>query len=262
MGSILPGVTREKAESIGITRGQYDIIVVEHYMLIGLYTLLFALVIVNIWTILVKQRRYKTLPLFAFYIFTFFAITLRLIYLIMAFSPHNLALQGINDLFLTSKLCVGLIQSWMIFEIALRVRQTYKSNYCQSAGSESFENWVRCGQYSTIAASIASIFAITIEDLLTMKDWKDENLDQQDIRFNAFAFSFLGMFLLTASVNVVLICVLRERRKVAALYGHTGVNYDFRQESCTLKTILFFFGLSYLSRFVWDIYVSSLLADK
>ena len=50
----------------------------EHYILIGLYTFLFILTIVNILKILIRQRRYKTLPLLAFYVFTFLSIGFRL----------------------------------------------------------------------------------------------------------------------------------------------------------------------------------------
>ena len=31
----------------------------------------------------------------------------------------------VNDQWLVNKLCLGLIQSWMIFKIALRIRRTY-----------------------------------------------------------------------------------------------------------------------------------------
>ena len=85
------------------------IFVVEHYILIGLYTFLLVLVIVNIWTILIKQRRYKTLPLLAFYIFAFSTISLRLLYTIFCWSGYKLVGLWVNDLFLATKLSVGLI---------------------------------------------------------------------------------------------------------------------------------------------------------
>ena len=100
---------------------------VEHYILIGLYTFLFVLAILNIWKILIKQRRYKTLPLLAFYVFTFCAVALRLLYIIMLWSKYTALGYYTNDYVLKTKLCVGLIQSWMIFEIALRERHTYRS---------------------------------------------------------------------------------------------------------------------------------------
>ena len=94
----------------------------EHYILIGLYTFLFILAIVNIWNILIKQKRYKTLPLLGFYIFATLSIVFRIIYVILVWSSHLLVVMYANDLFLYTKLSVGLLQSWMIFEIAMRVR--------------------------------------------------------------------------------------------------------------------------------------------
>ena len=101
---------------------------VERYTLIGLYTFLLVLVIVNIWTILIKQKRCKTLPLVAFYIFAFLAIAFRLIYILIDWTFVRVPVRLINNFYLITKLSVGLIQSWIILEIALRVRQTYKSS--------------------------------------------------------------------------------------------------------------------------------------
>ena len=52
---------------------------VEHYILIGVYTFLFVLVLVNFWNIIIGQKRYKSWPLMAFYIFAFLAILFRLV---------------------------------------------------------------------------------------------------------------------------------------------------------------------------------------
>ena len=52
---------------------------VEHYILIGVYTFLLVLVLVNFWNIIIRQKRYKSWPLMAFYIFAFLAILFRLV---------------------------------------------------------------------------------------------------------------------------------------------------------------------------------------
>ena len=98
----------------------------ERYVLIGLYVFLMVLCILNIWKILIKQRRYKTLPLLTFYIFAFFSIAFRLTYILIDWTCAVVIIIIVNDCYLITKLSVGLIQSWMIFEIALRVRQTYR----------------------------------------------------------------------------------------------------------------------------------------
>ena len=69
------------------------------------------------------------------------------------------------------------------------------------------------------------------------------------------------MFFIMAAVNVTLVCVLRERKKWELLLGSTDSTYSFKKESCTLKIILFFFGLNYLTGFLWDRYVGSALQD-
>ena len=96
MVTILPGCSRE---STGFSEKEFVIYAVESYVLLGLYLFLMVLVIVNIWTVLVKQRRYKNLPLLAFYIYAFFAIVCRLIYIIIDWSDDYLILGFyINDL--------------------------------------------------------------------------------------------------------------------------------------------------------------------
>ena len=184
---------------------------VEHYILIGLYTFLLVLVIVNIWTILIKQRRYKTLPLLAFYIFTLLNIVFRLVFIIIRWSKYHIVKHFFNDSYLVTKLSVGLIQSWMIFEIALRERHAYKASSFSPAKYKCFGKWMRCGQYSTIVVATAIVLAILIYDLLHLHERKDDH----NSSFPTIAYSYLGMFFLMSAVNILLICVLRERKRVA-----------------------------------------------
>ena len=69
------------------------------------------------------------------------------------------------------------------------------------------------------------------------------------------------MFFIMAAVNVTLVCVLRESKKRELLLGSTDSTYSFKRESCTLKIILFFFGLNYLTGFLWDLYVGPALQE-
>ena len=260
MGEILPGLSRESAEEYGFSGSQFVIYAIEHYILIGLYSFLLVLALVNIWTILIKQGRYKTLPLLFFYIFAFLSIFLRLILIIMAWSKFTSFGYYINDFYLVTKLSVGLIQSWMIFEIALRVRQTYISTNGTgepaASSIESFEKRLRCGQYSTIALSVTIAFAILLADTVLWP--RDDELTT--VYYYGFAFSYLSMFFLFAAVNILLLCVMRERKKLA-LRSSYDQTYSFRRESCTLKITLFFFEVSYLSRFLWDIWIVEYLTE-
>ena len=97
----------------------------EHYLLIALYIFLFFLVQANIWEIIYKQKKYTTLPLLFFYIFADICITLRVVYSIFMYEFDPI-FHAINDVCLITKLNVGVLHSWVIFEIALRLKQSTK----------------------------------------------------------------------------------------------------------------------------------------
>ena len=59
MGEVLSGYRRESSEDNELTEAQFVIYMVEHCILIGLYAFCLVLAIVNIWTILIKQKKYK-----------------------------------------------------------------------------------------------------------------------------------------------------------------------------------------------------------
>ena len=90
-------------------------------MLVAVYSFLIVLALVNIWQILIKQGKYKTLPLLFFYIYSIIAIALRLICLVWMFG-RGVFENVLDDIYVGAKLCVGFVQAWIIFEIALRVR--------------------------------------------------------------------------------------------------------------------------------------------
>ena len=119
MVEFLPGLSREAS---GLTETQFAIYVAERYVIIGLYVFLFALVAFNSWRILVRQRRYKNLPLLAFYIFTFLSISCILTYIFIDWTEHNIKFYYLADVYIAARLSVGLIQCWMVLEIALRER--------------------------------------------------------------------------------------------------------------------------------------------
>ena len=73
--AILPGFEENVKPYMSST--QYGVYVSVHWLLIFFYAALTALVVSNIWQILVKQRRWKTVPLLFFYIFVFISVVLR-----------------------------------------------------------------------------------------------------------------------------------------------------------------------------------------
>ena len=60
-----------------LTPVQQVILLVEHWILFGLYTGLFVLCLVNVWNILVKLGKWKVLPLLCFYVMSTISIGLR-----------------------------------------------------------------------------------------------------------------------------------------------------------------------------------------
>ena len=202
MSTILPNLS---CDWFDVSTTKYVIYAIEHYILIGLYTFLLGLAVFNIWTILIKQRRYKTWPLTFFYVFAFLAIFFRLIWLFIEYI-ESFVVDDISDCYLSSKLSVGLIQSWMILEIALRVRQTYKP--CHSAN---FEKWLKYCQFMVITFSIGLFVGPVIYDLFNIEEFSYET--HNDFTYSTTAYSYLGMFFLMAFVNIGLFCVMLRRKK-------------------------------------------------
>ena len=104
-----------------LTEQQYRIFIALHFMVILLFTILLSLTSVNIWQILVKQGRWKTTALLFFYIFTMIAVVFREIELIWADRElYVWMLMAHSQPF--AKISAGLIQAWIILELAIRMR--------------------------------------------------------------------------------------------------------------------------------------------
>ena len=84
--TILPGLEHLKEE---LTPTQYRSLVSVRLLLILLYLTLLTLCIVNIWLILILNKKYKTKPMLLFYIFAFLAIVFRLLACIWQFTGKS-----------------------------------------------------------------------------------------------------------------------------------------------------------------------------
>ena len=80
----------------------------EHYVLIGLYAFLFVLVNLNGWMIIIRQKRFKNLPLTSFYIFAYIAIAMRLIALVWEFE-NSAVMHIISQTVPWAKINVGIM---------------------------------------------------------------------------------------------------------------------------------------------------------
>lgn len=71
------------------TSSQQKIYLAEHYGLFFLFLCLLVLCVINIWTIIVKQKRWQSLPLLNFYVMTFLAILMRTLLTILFWAPFT-----------------------------------------------------------------------------------------------------------------------------------------------------------------------------
>ena len=81
----------------------------EQYFLIALYFLLTVILIVNTWQILIKQKKYKTLPLLNFYLFAWVGIPLRLINTCWFWGDNIRLKYNLPYIQIFSKLCLGVV---------------------------------------------------------------------------------------------------------------------------------------------------------
>ena len=116
----LPGVFEEQVRSWGWSQPQIIAYCALNYLNIVIYCLLILLALHNIWVIILKQKEYKNLPIFAFYAYTLIAISLRPIFLIWVWT-YNPYVANSDWIQQAAKFCVGLVQDWITLELAVRI---------------------------------------------------------------------------------------------------------------------------------------------
>ena len=117
--AFLPGLDNIKDN--GWSRSQMIAYILIDYLLIGIYIILVALALRNIWVIVYKLKEYKNLPILMFYLFTIIAVILRLIYLICQQTEMIKVIWDIDLIQVAAKLCVGVVQDWITLELAVRI---------------------------------------------------------------------------------------------------------------------------------------------
>ena len=106
-----------------MTTTEYRIFFSIHVIDTIIYLALWILAVINIWLILIKQGKWRTMPLLTFYIYSFLVITMRIFLLIVSgkdFYEFGFIITYQQPV---AKIVVGVIQSWIIFELALRIRE-------------------------------------------------------------------------------------------------------------------------------------------
>ena len=106
-----------------MTTAELRFVIFFVYMEILLFTVILIFVLSNIWQILIVQKRWKTAPLLIFYVFAFVTLTERILNSLLTYeldTPKWVVFTKINCP--TTKLAIGLIQIWMVAELALKMK--------------------------------------------------------------------------------------------------------------------------------------------
>ena len=101
-------------------REQRIVFILVIYIDILIYALIMVLILRNTWVVIIKQRVYKNLPILMFYIFAFIAVSIRLIDIIGYWTYTQYLESNIDLLQQAAKICVGMVQDWITFELAIR----------------------------------------------------------------------------------------------------------------------------------------------
>ena len=112
-----------------MTVSEYAGYICENTFSLLLYTCLAVLCFRNIWVILIKQRKWKQPLLLTFYFFCSIAIVFRWFVIFVSIQVSVTMLQGNNFVYIIApvqpyaKLMLGLIQTWMIVDLFIRLRR-------------------------------------------------------------------------------------------------------------------------------------------
>ena len=122
---LLPGIEKF-SKFYQYSDKQFNCLVSMQYIVILLYSFLLVLCLVNFWKILIRQGRWRTLPLLFFYIMSVTAISFRIVACFYYFDRSEYWHYVFITMQPIAKGCVGLMQCWMIFELTLIMRRINK----------------------------------------------------------------------------------------------------------------------------------------
>ena len=145
---------------------EYRVFAASVWIIVLLFTGLLILICINTWMILYKLEKWKTVPLLFFYMWSFLAVTFRLIRTILGLESSFWSIFGSFDQ-PVFKLCAGMMQAWIIFELTIRIRSTRLST---GMSAEKVDNLIKYGQItvavftSLIVISSFTIFVFVYEE--------------------------------------------------------------------------------------------------
>ena len=126
MKNIIPYLVDFTEPPYLITDAQAYTLAVSSYLLSIIYVLLLMLNIRNIWFILMKQERYKVIPLTAFYMITTLLCIFRIFSVIYVLEWWiNMNIVGLLGPAIL-KLASGVIQVWITIELTMKIHLSIK----------------------------------------------------------------------------------------------------------------------------------------
>ena len=120
----------------------------------------------NVWKFLIRQARYKVLPLVTFYVLALLLMSERVYFAIWFFAltyKKNSVLW--QTLPLTIKAMIAVLQSWMITELCIRLHQSYKefsSRGERGRASTSIDKCISVGRVAVVVFIVAAILTTTV----------------------------------------------------------------------------------------------------
>ena len=186
-----------------MSRPKWITLACMQYLLVALYTSLNIIMALNVCQILFKQKRYRTLPLLFFYIFASFALSLRLVAIIGFYStvPKHPAFFQILEIATLAKLFVGLVTSWMVIKIALRIRQRN--------GDKRIEKKIAVAELTILTFSSVGLVTFIVTVTVSANQPGNDGIafrSHIDAYLKFLAFSFLALFCIMTASNLFLVC--------------------------------------------------------
>ena len=170
--------------------------------------------IYNIWTILIKRRKYRVLPLLTFYIVATLLVLNRL-YLSIWYFTASLECKPLLAFLgsLTSKFCLGLDQTWVNIELSLSLKHSLDAIGQRTSVAESYPH--RFIKYGRIAITTFIFVFITVVFTIIMIADNFLNLEERQaflqagVGYYAPTLQITDFTLLTLSI-IVLVYLVRK----------------------------------------------------
>ena len=223
------------------------------YLLMATYGFLVVLVLRNILQILVRQKEFKNVPILAFYSYTLLAVNLRLINVICGWTS-NPVIVNIDKVQQGAKICVGITQDWITFELAIRIHIAKGNSDISSKAKRKLR---------LASALLFVIITLAFSAYAVIVKISAEQQGHYGIAFfddGCLVSNILGIcslsqvFLMILLVAWLFVETQRAVNRERQARQDGKVSNAFWRERCTYAFISLIFALSYIGRFILNFY--------